>query len=248
MDPLTGGERLEHRLGLAMKKTSKRIIVLVVVVAVVIGLRFTGIGEKLTLENIQTNGDKLKRFSNQNYPLSVLSYIGVYIVVTGFSLPGATVLTLVGGFLYKALPAAVYVNIAATSGAMLAFFFSRYIAGQWIQEKHGDKLTKFNEELQRNGAWYLLTLRFIPIFPFFLINVFAGLTKLPWRTFLWTTSVGIFPGSLIYAYAGEQLGQIKAVGDILTPRVLLAFGLLAAFALGPVIAGRLKRVKKQLQY
>ncbi|HDZ69312.1 MAG TPA: TVP38/TMEM64 family protein, partial [Phycisphaerales bacterium] len=177
--------------------------------------------------------------------LSVLAYIVIYIVVTGLSLPGATILTLAGGFLYKVFFTVIYVNIAATTGAMLAFLFARYIAGQWIQQSYGDKLAKFNEEVDRNGAYYLLTLRFIPIFPFFLINTFAGLTNVPLRTFLWTTSLGIFPGSLVYAYAGRQLCRIKAMQDIFTGQVLLAFLLLAAFAVLPVIVNRIKKTKQK---
>lgn len=217
-----------------------------VVVGLIVGLRFTGIGDILTLENVQKNADKLLQFSNQNYALSVLAYILIYILVTGFSLPGATVLTLAGGFLYKALLTAVYVNIAATTGATLAFIFARYIAGRWLQEKYAGKLEKFNKEFESNGARYLLTLRFIPIFPFFMINVFAGLTKMPIRTFIWTTSVGIFPGSIIYAYAGQQLRTIKDVGDIFSAKVLGAFLLLAGFALLPIIISKIKAMKKSM--
>ncbi len=228
-----------------MKKNLKRIILGVIVVALIIGLRFTSIGGKLNLESLQSNAEKLVQYSNQNYLLSVLAYIVIYIVVTGLSLPGATILTLAGGFLYKVFFTVIYVNIAATTGAMLAFLFARYIAGQWIQQRYGDKLAKFNEEVDRNGAYYLLTLRFIPIFPFFLINTFAGLTNVPLRTFLWTTSLGILPGSLVYAYAGRQLSRIKAVQDIFTGQVLLAFLLLAAFAVLPVIVNRIKKTKQK---
>ncbi len=228
-----------------MKKNLKRIILGVIVVALIIGLRFTSIGGKLNLESLQSNAEKLVQYSNQNYLLSVLAYIVIYIVVTGLSLPGATILTLAGGFLYKVFFTVIYVNIAATTGAMLAFLFARYIAGQWIQQSYGDKLAKFNEEVDRNGAYYLLTLRFIPIFPFFLINTFAGLTNVPLRTFLWTTSLGIFPGSLVYAYAGRQLCRIKAMQDIFTGQVLLAFLLLAAFAVLPVIVNRIKKTKQK---
>ena len=226
------------------KKKLNRIILLVVVVAVIIGLRFTGIGEKMTLANLQEHAGKLLDFSNGHYAVSVLAYILIYVLVTGFSLPGATVLTLAGGFLYGTFIGAVYVNIAATAGATLAFIFARYVAGQWIQAKYGDKLVKFNEELDRNGAKYLLTLRLIPVFPFFLINVFAGLTNVPLRTFVWTTSLGIFPGSLVYAYAGRQLGTIESTGDIFSGKVLLAFLLLAAFAIFPVVLNKIKARKK----
>ena len=230
-----------------MKKNLNRIILLVVVVGVIIGLRFTGVGEKLTLANLQAHAGKLLEFSNGHYVSSVLAYIVIYVLVTGFSLPGATVLTLAGGFLYGTFIGAIYVNIAATTGATLAFVFARYIAGQWIQGRYGDKLVKFNDELDRNGAGYLLTLRLIPVFPFFLINVFAGLTKVPLRTFVWTTSLGIFPGSLVYAYAGQQLGTITAIKDIFSGKVLSAFLLLAAFALFPVVLKKIKAFKKSRQ-
>lgn len=228
-----------------MSKTYKRIGLLLIFVGLIVGLRFLGVGAALSLENVQKNAEKLVNFSNQNYVFSVLIYIVVYIGVTGFSLPGATVLTLAGGFLYKTLAAAIYVNIGATAGAALAFIFARYIAGRWLQDKYAGKLARFNEEFDRNGARYLLTLRFIPIFPFFLINIFAGLTKVKLRTFLWTTSIGIFPGSLVYAYTGQSLRTIKAVGDIFSIEVLGAFLLLAAFALIPVIVNKIKAGKKQ---
>jgi pyruvate/2-oxoglutarate dehydrogenase complex dihydrolipoamide dehydrogenase (E3) component/uncharacterized membrane protein YdjX (TVP38/TMEM64 family) len=231
--------------GITSKKNRKRLILLGVVFALIIGLRFTGVGEKLTLENLQNNGEKLVQFSNRNYLVSVLCYIGIYVVVTGFSLPGATVLTLAGGFLYTFFIGAIYVNVAATTGATLAFLFARYVAGKSLQEKYGDKLAKFNEELDRNGWSYLLILRLIPIFPFFLINIFAGLTNIPLRTFVWTTSAGIFPGSLIYAYAGQQLGTIKAVKDIFTGKVLVAFLLLAGLAVFPVIHKKVKKLKSK---
>ncbi len=225
---------------LTSKKNRIRVILLLAVIALLVGLRFTGIADKLTLGNLQANAAKLRDFSNANYLRSVLIYIVLYIVVTSFSLPGATVLTLAGGFLYNFFIGAIYVNIAATAGATLAFLFARYIAGRSIQKKFGDKLIKFNEELDRNGASYLLTLRFIPLFPFFMINLAAGLTNVSLLTYIWTTSVGIFPGSLIYAYAGQQLGEIKSVQDIFTGGVLSAFILLAVFALIPVFYKKFK--------
>ena len=222
--------------------TIKRLALLIIIVVLIIGLRFTGIGSQLTLENLQANAARLRDFSDNHFLASVLAFILIYIIVTGFSLPGALILTLAGGYLYKTLLAAVFVNIGATAGATLAFVFARYIAGTWIQQKYADKLSGFNAELDKNGPSYLLTMRLIPVFPFFLINLFAGLTRIPLRTFVWTTSLGILPGSLVYAYAGQQLGNIHNIKDIFTTRILIAFLLLAGLAILPAIIRKLKNI------
>ncbi|OHB56806.1 MAG: hypothetical protein A2Y07_06745 [Planctomycetes bacterium GWF2_50_10] len=223
--------------------TIKRIVILLIIAGLVIGLQLSGLGRQLTLENLQAHASQLRDFSDRHYFKSVAAFILTYIVVTGFSLPGALILTLAGGFLYKTLLAAIYVNVGATTGATLAFLAARYIAGDWIQFKYADKLVKFNRELDRNGSNYLLILRLVPVFPFFLINIFAGLTRVPLKTFIWTTSLGILPGSLIYAYAGEQLGMISNVRDIFTTRILIAFLLLALLAFLPILLRKLKKSK-----
>jgi uncharacterized membrane protein YdjX (TVP38/TMEM64 family) len=224
-----------------MKSSSiKRLALLVVIVGLIVGLRLSGLGSRLTLENLQANASQLRDFSDSHFIASVIAFIFIYIMVTGFSLPGALILTLAGGYLYKTLFAAVFVNIGATAGATLAFIFARYIAGTWIQKKYAGKLSSFNAELDRNGPSYLLTLRLVPIFPFFLINILAGLTRISLKTFVWTTSLGILPGSFVYAYAGQQLGNINNVKDIFTTRVLMAFLLLAGFAVLPVVLKKIK--------
>jgi uncharacterized membrane protein YdjX (TVP38/TMEM64 family) len=134
----------------------------------------------------------------------------------------------------------VYVNVGATLGATFAFLFSRYILGRAIQAKYGAQLEKFNRELDENGHLYLLTVRFIPVFPFFLINILSGLTKIPLWTYVWTTSAGILPGSLVYTFAGSQLGTINSIGDLLTGRILVAFLLLAALTLTPLVLKKLR--------
>jgi uncharacterized membrane protein YdjX (TVP38/TMEM64 family) len=198
----------------------------------------------LTFENLQENKSSFQHIVKTNYGLSIAGYIIIYILVTGFSLPGATILTLGSGFLFGVILGAIYVNIGATTGATMAFLFSRYIAGDWVQKKYGDKLINFNNELEKNGYRYLLTLRLIPVFPFFLINIFAGLTKISLRTFIWTTSMGILPGSLVYTYAGSQLNFIKSTKDIFTTRIVMVFLLLALFILLPVIISRIKEKRR----
>jgi len=217
----------------------KRILVLMVLVAAAVMLRMTGWHEYLTLQNLQSHAHGLQERVLDNYLQSVFLFIVIYILVTGFSIPGATVMTLAGGYLFGVIAGAVYVNAGATLGAFFAFLAARYILGNWIQERYGERLSRFNREIHENGYSYLLTLRLIPIFPFFLINFFAGLTAIPSRTFLWTTSLGIIPGSLVYAFAGSQLATVTRVGDIFSANMLLAFVLLGLFALLPVILKKL---------
>jgi len=149
-----------------------------------------------------------------------------------------------GGFVFGAVIGAVAVNVGATIGATAAFLFARYLFGNALQKKYKGKLSKFNREMDINGFGYLLTLRFIPLFPFWLINVLAGLTRVPLTTYIWTTSVGIFPGSLVYAFAGRQLTTISSPKDIISVRILLAFMALALFSLLSVFVRKIIMKKR----
>ncbi len=180
-----------------------------------------------------------------NYALSIVLFVLLYIVVTGLSIPGAVVLTLAGGFLYGTAPATLYVNLGATTGAVLAFLFARYLLGQQLQHKYQQQLDQFNREMDTAGARYLLTLRLVPVFPFFLINFLSGLTKVPLKTFAWTTAVGIIPGTVVFAYAGRQIGSIDSPAGILSTNVIAAFLLLASFALFPAVFSRIKAARNR---
>ncbi|MBP1731190.1 MAG: associated Golgi protein-related protein [Deltaproteobacteria bacterium] len=157
-----------------MKKYKKQITLLLIVIGVILLLRISGVGSYLTVENLKANKELLQHFIDARYLLAVVTYIFVYILIVTFSLPGATVLTLAGGFLFHLFPGIIYVNVAATVGATLGFLFARYILGNKVQEKYASQLERFNRELDENGHLYLLTLRLIPAFPFFLINLLAG--------------------------------------------------------------------------
>jgi len=224
-----------------MKKNSRNMLLLVLLLAVIIGLRLSGIGEFLTFESLQRNKDSLLAFVRDNAVTSILIYILVYIAAIALNLPGGAVLTIAGGFLFGTLPAIVYVNIGATCGAVLAFLSARYLLGSRLQEAYGAQLAKFNGEMERNGVRYLLTLRLIPVFPFFLVNFLAGLTRVPLSSFAWTTAIGIIPGTAVFAYAGHQLETVHSVGDIFTGKVLSAFLLLGFFALAPAIIERIRK-------
>jgi len=223
-----------------VKKYKKQIILLAILVAVILFVRLSGASGYLTLENLKKNKELLQHFIEARYFFAVVTYIVVYILTVTFSIPGATVLTLAGGFLFGLLPAIIYANVGATIGAALGFLFARYILGNSIQEKYAPQLERFNRELDENGHLYLLTLRLIPAFPFFLINLLAGLTRVSLKIFFWTTLVGILPGSFVYCFAGSQLTTIESVEDIFSANIIAAFLALALFALLPVILKKLR--------
>lgn len=223
-----------------MKRYRKQIILLAIVVGIILLLRLSGASSYLTVENLKSNKELLEQFIAAHYVAAVGMYIIAYLLVVAFSMPGATVLTLAGGFLFRLFPGIIYVNVGATVGATLAFLLARYILGNALQKRYEPQLSRFNRELAENGHLYLLILRLIPIFPFFLINLLAGLTKVSLKTFFWTTLVGILPGSLVYCFAGSQLNNIESVEDIFSTNIIAAILALALFALLPVILKKLR--------
>jgi uncharacterized membrane protein YdjX (TVP38/TMEM64 family) len=229
-----------------MNKRRKQILLLVLFIAAILLIRFSPLGDYLTFDNVKKNREAFRMFAEENYLFSVLLYIAAYVLVVALSIPGAVVLTLVGGFLFGTLWTVLYVNAGATVGAAFAFLIARYLIGDRIQHKYEHQLARFNEEIAKNGVRYLLTLRLIPVFPFFLINFLSGLTSIPLSTFIWTTSLGILPGTAVYAYAGRQLGAITTVSEILSTKVLVVFLLLGLFAIFPILLnyGKKKLLKK----
>jgi uncharacterized membrane protein YdjX (TVP38/TMEM64 family) len=222
-----------------MSKQRKRVILLLSFIAVIVIVRSSPLGGLFTFENLQQHRESLLLIVKEHYWLSVLSYICLYILAVSLSLPGAAVLTLAGGFLFGTLASTLYVNLGATTGASFAFLAARHLLGKRLQEKYQSQLSNFNTEIERSGTSYLLTLRFVPLFPFFLINFLAGLTAVSLRTFIWTTSVGIIPGTAAYAFAGQQIGSLNSLSEILSKRMMAVFAVLALFALVPVLVKRI---------
>jgi len=152
-----------------------------------------------------------------------------------YSLPGAALMTLLGGFLFGSVLGMLYVNVGATIGATLAFLASRYLFHDWVQRRFGDRLAAFQAGFSRNAFSYLITLRLIPLFPFFLVNLLSGLTNVRTRTYIAATALGIIPGSFVYTFAGRQLGTINSVAEIASPGVLLALTFLGLLSLSSVL-------------
>lgn len=200
----------------------------------------TPASQLLQLSELLANKERLSQGVQQWYIPSVLIFIALYIGVVALSIPGATVVTLSGGFLFGPWRAVLYINIGATIGASLIFLASRYFLGDMIQKKYQEKLKNFNHEMDKNGYNYLLTLRLIPLFPFFLVNLFSGLSRVPLKTFIWTTSLGIIPGSFAYAYLGYAGAAIEE-GKGIPFQFYLAFVFLGLLAIIPVVYKKIRK-------
>ena len=217
-------------------------IVLVALFALAIGAFFYfDLNQYFSLEVLKANRDRLLAYTAANAVESVLVFIALYCLQTAFSLPGAWAFTLTAGFLFGSVLGTLYANIAATAGATLAFLSARYLLHDWVERKFGNRLGPLQEGFAKNAFSYLITLRLIPIFPFFLINLVAGVTRIRLGTYVLATAVGIIPGTFVYANAGRQLGTINSLGEIVSVRVLGAFFLLALLAVVPVLYKKFAR-------
>ncbi len=217
-----------------------KIIMLAVFISIIVLIKVFELDAYFTFENLKAQKDVLAEYVSGNYILAVAIFVVAYIAAVAFMLPIATVLTVTGGFLFGSVLGTVFINVGATAGAIFAFLFARYILGDKIQEKYENQLSKFNKELETNKYQYLFSLRFLPIFPFFLVNFLCGVTKLDLKAFFITTSLGIIPGSFVFAYAGSQLANINALSDIFTREILYAFILLGTLSLLPVVIKKIK--------
>lgn len=210
-------------------------ILILVILGIGVGAFFSFDLERyFSLETLKANRDSLRAYTNENGAAAAAIFVLIYVVQTGFSLPGATMMTLTGGFLFGSVLGTLFVNVGATTGATLAFLAARYVLRDWVEKKFGDRLETIQAGFARNAFSYLLTLRLIPAFPFFLVNLMSGLTRVSPGTFIAATSLGIIPGSFVYTFAGQQLGSINSLSEIASPPVLTAFTLLGLLALMPI--------------
>ncbi|MBX3306258.1 MAG: TVP38/TMEM64 family protein [Nitrospira sp.] len=215
-----------------------KISIAIVVVLAVGAFFYLDLGKFLSLTALKENRDSLLAFTEANFAAAVAIFIGTYILVTGLSLPGAVILTLAGGFVFGAGLATLFINLGATTGATLAFLTARYVLRDTVEQKFGARLGPFQAGFAKNAFNYLLTLRLIPLFPFFMVNLVSGLTRVSVGIYVAATAIGIIPGSFVYAYAGRQLGTINSLKEIASPNVIGAFVLLGLLALVPVLYKR----------
>ncbi|MEH0758259.1 TVP38/TMEM64 family protein [Vibrio sp. 16] len=211
---------------------NKKLILGIVLVALIAFLAMN-FGQYLTLENAKAQQLALSDYISENFVFAALTYFFAYVAITAFSIPGAAVVTLLGAALFGFWTSLLLVSFASTIGATLAFLSSRFLLRDWVQGKFGDKLSAINQGVERDGAFYLFSLRLIPVFPFFLINLLMGLTPISVARFYFVSQLGMLPGTAVYLNAGTQLAQIESLSGIVSPSVLASFALLGLF---PVIA------------
>ncbi len=234
-----------HRQG-STESMNRKTFVLLLIVALGIGSFYAfDVGRYLSLENLKANRDGLLGFSSSHRLLFIAGFIAIYTVQTALSLPGAAILTLAGGAIFGALMGTLWVNIGATTGAVLAFLLARTLLRDWVVATFGKRMEALDRGLSENGMSYLLFLRLVPLFPFFLVNLACGVTGLPLRTYIIGTMVGILPGSFVYANAGASIVSINTLADVASPRVLLSFALLGFFALIPALHARIRASMKR---
>lgn len=185
------------------------------------------INQYLTLDYIQQQHLELQQAVEQHHLLYALGFFIAYVLITAGSLPGAAILTLLAGALFGLAEGFIIVSFASSIGATLAFLVARYLLRERLQAKWGHKLAQFNQGVAKQGAQYLLSLRLLPVVPFFLINLLMGLTSLKTRTFYWVSQLGMIPGTLVYVNAGTELSKISSLQDIASPSLWFAFALLA---------------------
>ncbi len=239
----------ENPLGAAAEATNelpansargRRKLVVLLFFVIVAGSLFWLSRQYLNLDFLAEIESKIKSYYLANPVIVFAAAFAIYVLVTGFSIPGATVMSLIYAWFFGFWKALVLVSFASTAGATMAFLLSRYLFRDWIQSRFGDRLKTFNESLDRDGPFYLFTLRLVPVFPFFAINAVMGLTRLPAVTFWWVSQIGMLAGTAVYVYAGSRIPDLQTLDElgikaIFTPsqltQITIAFVLLGTFPL-----------------
>ena len=209
----------------------KRWGLLVVLLVAVIAFFALGLQRYLSLEYIKSQQGQLEAWRAANPLVAALTFFGIYIAVTALSLPGATILTLAAGAIFGLGWGSLIASFAASIGATLAFLISRVVLRDWVQARFGERLAAINDGVRKDGAFYLFTLRVVPLFPFFLINLAMGLTHIGVLTFYWVSQLGMLLGTVVYVNAGTRLARIDKLSDVASPGVLASLALLGLFPL-----------------
>ena len=214
----------------------RRMALIALLIAAALAFYSFDLGRFLSLEYFKGQQAAIETWRAAHPANAALYYFLAYVAVTALSLPGATVMTLAGGAIFGLLWGTVLVSFASTAGATLAFLASRFLLRDWVKQRFGERLRAIDAGIEREGGFYLFTLRLVPAFPFFLINLAMGLTAIRTRTYYWVSQLGMLLGTIVYVNAGTQLARIDSLSGVLSPALVGSFALLGVF---PLIAKRL---------
>ena len=215
---------------------NSKVALAVVIITLITAYFIFDLGQYFNIEYFKSQQAEIEAYYSNNPLLTITLFFIIYVVVTGLSLPGAAIMTLVAGAIFGLFTGVIMVSFASTLGATIAFLASRYLLRDSIQRQFGDKLQTINEGIEKDGAFYLFTLRLVPAFPFFVINLLMGLTPIRTITYFWVSQLGMLAGTIVFVNAGTQIAQIDSLSGILSPALLVSFALLGIF---PLIAKKM---------
>ena len=207
----------------------KKAVLALVLIGAIAAYFIFDLGQYLSLENFKASQAEIVAAKDANPALYIAGFFLLYVAVTGLSIPGAAIMSLVAGALFGVVLGTLIVSFASTMGATLAFLSSRYLLRDWVQGKFGERLRAVDDGLEKDGAFYLFTLRLIPVFPFFVINLLMGLTRIKTGTFFWVSQIGMLPATIVFVNAGTQISRIESTAGLLSPTLIASFVALAFF-------------------
>lgn len=211
--------------------SSKRIVIFAIIAAIVGSFFLFDLDQYLTLESVQSRLGDLETFRDQNFLLTAGIYFVFYVAVAALSIPAALIITLLGGAVFGVFWGTLLVSFASSIGATLAFLVSRLLLRDWVQQRFGKYLAPINRGIEKDGAFYLFSLRMVPLFPFYIINLLMGLTPIRAWSFYWVSQLGMLLGTAVYVNAGSELAQISSLSGLVSAPVLISFSLLGLFPL-----------------
>ena len=207
----------------------KKIIFLLIFLLLIVAFFYFDWQRYLTLDQLKQHQQYLAEYYQQHIIITVTIFFLIYVLVTALSLPGAVILTLAAGAVFGLFIGTLIVSFASAIGATCACFLSRYLFGHLLQHRYREKLEQINTGIEKDGAYYLFSLRLVPLFPFFAINLLMGLTRMRLWTFYWVSQLGMLIGTIVYINAGTQLAKVDQAKDILSWPLIVSFLLLGLF-------------------
>ena len=208
---------------------NKRIALLVLLAAAIAAYFWFDLGQYLSLDAFKAQQAQIVAAKDANPLLYIGGFFVIYVIVTALSLPGAAIMSLVAGALFGVVTGTIIVSFASSIGATLAFLSARFLLRDWVQTKFGERLKAIDDGIARDGAMYLFTIRLIPLFPFFVVNLLMGLTRIKTRTYYWVSQIGMLPATVVFVNAGTQISKIDSTAGLLSPTLIGSFVLLGIF-------------------